>query len=283
MMELKQAYQYCHKIAKQHYENFPVASWVLPRRLRQAITVIYAFARSADDLADEGDVTEEQRLQALARYETELQNIANGKPLQEPIFIALRDVIRVHSLPMEPFFDLLSAFKQDVTKKRYQDAGEMMDYCRRSANPIGRLLLHLYGKATPRNIALSDGICSALQIVNFLQDIQQDYRENGRIYLPIEDMNKYHVTELHIRQRLNEYNVKQLLDFEIERARKILKAGAPLATILGGRVGFELRLIIYGGTRILYRLHEQKQDYFSRPRLRLTDKAWIAWRSMFPK
>jgi len=283
MTNLQQAYQYCQKIAKQHYENFPVASWLLPRRLRRPITVIYAFARGADDLADEGEMTAEQRLDALNRYETQLQRIRDGKPVEEPVFIALQDVIHTHQLPLEPFFDLLSAFKQDVSKIRYQDIGELMNYCRRSANPIGRLLLHLYDKASPRNIALSDGICSALQLINFLQDIQQDYRENGRIYLPKEDMDKFRVTELHIRNRLNEFNVKQLIDFEIERARRILKAGAPLATALGGRAGLELRFIIYGGTRILYRLYEQKQDYFSRPRLRLRDKAWIVWRSFLPK
>lgn len=282
-MNLQQAYQYCQKIAKLHYENFPVASLLLPRQTRQAITVVYAFARTADDLADEGEVKAEDRLLALENYQSQLQAIIDGEPGQEPIFIALKDVIEKHQLPTEPLFDLLSAFKQDVEKKRYQNFGELMDYCRRSANPIGRLLLHIYNEATPRNLAYSDGICSALQLVNFLQDIEQDYRENGRIYLPVEDMEKFRVTEMHIRNRLNEYNVKQLLDFEIERTRKILKAGAPLAKTLRGMKGFELKLVIYGATRILYRLYEQKQNYFSRPRLRLRDKGWILWRSFFPK
>ena len=283
MTELKLAYQYCQRIAKQHYENFPVASLVLPRRLRRPITVIYAFARSADDLADEGDLTEQQRLQALQLYEADLERIRRGEPVSNPIFIALQDVIHRHKLSLTPFFDLLTAFKQDVSKKRYQDIGEVMDYCRRSANPIGRLLLQLFGQDTPRNISLSDGVCSALQLINFLQDIHQDYAENGRIYIPVDEMQRFRVTEMHIRAKLNDASMNQLVQHQVERARKMLKAGAPLGKLLPGRLGFELRLIIYGGTRILFRLHEQKHDNFTRPRLRLVDKAWVIWRSILPK
>ncbi|MBD3669486.1 MAG: squalene synthase HpnC [Gammaproteobacteria bacterium] len=283
MSELKTAYQHCHRIAKQHYENFPVASIFLPRRLRPAVTVIYCFARNADDLADEGDISQEERLSALDMMGEELEKIQNKESSDDPVFIALADVINKYEIPIEPFYDLLSAFRQDVTKTRYRDFGELMSYCRRSANPVGRILLYLYSEANERNIALSDGICSALQLINFLQDIEQDYRENNRIYLPLEEMQKYHVTEMHIRNRLSDYSVKRLLDFQIERARKMLKAGAPLATQLGGRIGFELKLIIFGGTRILYRLHNQDGSYFSRPRLRTRDKAWVLWRSLFPK
>lgn len=282
-MNVNEAYQYCQQMAKQHYENFPVASLMLPRRIRKAVTVIYAFARTADDFADEGDLGQEQRLAALDDYQQKLEMIYSQQVVDDPVFIALADVIQSYQLPRQPFERLLSAFRQDVTQSRYKDFGELMDYCRRSANPVGELLLHLYQMATPRNIALSDGICSALQLINFLQDIEQDYVENQRIYLPQDEMQKHHVTEMHIRERLSDAAVHQLLRQQIERARKILKAGAPLGKILPGRLGLEMRLIIYGGTRILYRLHQQSGNYYTRPRLSITDKLWIIWRTLLPK
>ena len=283
IMTVEEAYQYCQRMAKQHYENFPVASILLPGNIRSAVTVIYAFARTADDLADEGNSSAEQRTAALLQYEKQLSSCINGDPMDAPVFIALQDVLQRFQLSTEPFYDLLSAFMQDVSQIGYESFGELMDYCRRSANPVGRLLLELYGAATPKNIAYSDGICSALQLINFLQDIRQDYVENKRIYIPRQDMQKFRVTEMHIKANLSDASVKQLLDFQIERARKMLKAGAPLAKSLPGRLGLEMRLIIYGGTRILYRLHQQENNLFSRPRLRLVDKAWIVWRCIFPK
>ncbi|MDH5184316.1 MAG: squalene synthase HpnC [Gammaproteobacteria bacterium] len=282
-MNVKEAYQYCQQMAKQHYENFPVASLILPRRIRRAVTVIYAFARTADDLADEGEMTPEQRIEALNAYEQKLAACIKGELVDDPVFIALHDVIGEFQLSTELFYDLLSAFRQDITQTRYDNFGELMDYCRRSANPVGRLLLELYGVATPKNNAYSDGICSALQLINFLQDIRQDYEENNRIYLPQADMQKFNVSELQIKAHLSDAGIKQLLTFQVERARKILKAGAPLGKILPGRLGLEMRLIIYGGTRILYRLHQQEHNYFSRPRLRLIDKIWIVWRAFFPR
>jgi len=282
-MNVNEAYQYCQQMAKQHYENFPVASLILPRRIRKAVTVIYAFARTADDLADEGDLTPEQRLAELDAIQNKLSAIYAQQAVDDPVFIALADVIQQHKLPQQAFERLLSAFRQDVTKTRYKDIGELMDYCRRSANPVGELLLHLYNMATPRNIALSDGICSSLQLINFLQDIQQDYIENQRIYLPQDEMQRCNVTEMHIRGRLSDASVQQLLQLQIERARKMLKAGAPLGKILPGRLGLEMRLIIYAGIRILYRLHSQSGNQFSRPRLRLRDKLWVLWRALFPK
>jgi squalene synthase HpnC len=283
MSDIKQAYQYCRRIAKNHYENFPVASMLLPRKLRPAVMVIYAFARSADDLADEGDLGTEERLAALADFERHLNVIKQGGAPEQELFIALQDVIRRHQLPIEPFYDLLSAFRQDVVKNRYEHIGELMEYCKRSANPVGRLMLQLFNQATPRNIALSDGICSALQLINFIQDIQQDYTENNRIYLPQEEMQRFHVKEMHIRAHLNDFAVKQLIDYQIDRARKMLKAGAPLGKALPGRLGIEVRMIVFAGTRVLYRLHKQENDYYSRPRLNLVDKLWVLWRTMLPK
>jgi squalene synthase HpnC len=180
---LETAYRHCERLARSHCENFPVASWLLPRRLRRPIAVIYAFARTADDFADEGHYSAAQRLALLNGYGAKLQQLERGEATDDPLFIALADVIARYQLPLQLFYDLLSAFAQDVTKKRYTDFGELLDYCRRSANPVGRLLLHLSGNASAENLQLSDKICSALQLINFYQDLAQDFAENERIYL----------------------------------------------------------------------------------------------------
>ena len=148
-----------------HYENFPVASWLLPKRLRRPVEAIYRFARSADDIADEGDASPAERLAQLAAYHAELDRIERGETPTDPVFGPLADAIRTHAIPLAPFRDLLSAFAQDVEKKRYASFGEVMDYCRRSANPVGRLMLHLYGDHDPRHLAYSDAICSSLQLI----------------------------------------------------------------------------------------------------------------------
>jgi squalene synthase HpnC len=178
-------------------------------------------------------------------------------------------------LPIALFHDLLSAFRQDVHKNRYADFGEVMDYCRRSANPIGRLLLHLTGQATEHNLAMSDALCSALQLINFLQDIEQDYRENGRIYIPQDEMQRFAISEEDIRQRRNSLQLRQLLQHQVQRASKLLRAGSPLGKVLRGRFGLELRAIILGGARILEKLYQQ-DDAFSRPRLDFADRWHIA-------
>ena len=195
-----------------------------------------------------------------------LHAIEQGSPAEEPVYIALADTLERHALPIELFHDLLSAFRQDVTCKRYQNFGELMDYCRRSANPVGRLLLHLNHKATEQNLAYSDAICSALQLINFLQDISQDYEENGRIYLPQDEMQKFAVSEAAIRERRNSFEMKELIRFQVLRANKLLRAGSPLGMQLRGRFGLELRAIILGGARVLEKLHAQ-DDVFARPRL----------------
>lgn len=180
-----------------HYENFPVASIILPRRLRPAVRAIYAFARTADDFADEGDAPASARLARLAEYHAHLHALERGEAVDHPIFQALAPHIRAHGLPYGLFHDLLSAFEQDVVKTRYAHFGEVMDYCKRSANPIGRLLLHLYGDRDEKHRAWSDGICSALQLINFLQDVEQDWTK-GRVYLPQDEMATYGITERQI-------------------------------------------------------------------------------------
>jgi squalene synthase HpnC len=270
-------------LARTHYENFPVASILLPLRLRRPIGLIYAFARQADDFADEGDLPPEQRLALLDGFRKELDRIAAGTAPEGEFFVTLAAMITRHELPLPPFYDLLDAFSQDVVKSRYTNFGEVMDYCRRSANPIGRLLLHLYGEATPRNIGYADAICSALQIINFLQDVAIDYRKD-RIYFPQDEMAKYRISEAQIASGDSGGMWWAFMQFEIERARRLLQSGAPLGLALKGRIGLEMRTIIAGGDTILRKLHQSKGDmYQQRPVLKPWDWAGMLYRAVRAK
>ena len=280
---LQNAYAECLKMAQSHYENFPVASRLLPKHLRQPISVIYAFARRADDFADEGDLSQEERLAALNDFGDKLDLIEQNKALDDTTFIALADVIKQHQLPISLFHDLLTAFKMDVTKTRYANFGEVMEYCRYSANPVGRLLLHLNKETSPKNLGYSDAICSALQLTNFLQDISQDIEESDRIYLPQDEMQQFGVTEEDIRNKLTNPATRRLIEFQIRRTVKLMQAGAPLGKVLKGRMGLELRMTIMGGSRILYRLNQQYDDVFSRPRLNKWDIVWVIWKALRAK
>lgn len=252
-------------------ENFPVASVLLPLRLRHPIALIYRFAREADDLADEGDVPAPARLEQLERFREQLRRIERGIPPAIPWFAALAAVIREHDLPVSAFADLLSAFAQDVTQKRYADVAEVLDYCRRSANPVGRLLLHLFRSASDRNLLWSDSICSALQLVNFWQDVAIDYAK-GRIYLPQDEMKRYGVTEQHIAERRCDDAWRTLIQVQIDRARGMLQAGAPLGRTLPGRIGLEIRATVQGGLRILEKIERAHCDVFRhRPVLKWHD------------
>lgn len=256
-----------------HYENFPVASILLPARLRPAVQVIYAFARSADDLADEGDADAATRLAALQAYEHELDLIAANVPPQTPLFLQLQKVMHDYALPPQPFRDLLSAFKQDVVTTRYADFPALLDYCRRSANPVGILMLHLYGQATPNNLRESDAICSALQLINFLQDVAIDW-DKQRIYLPQDEMQRFAVSANQIQAQQADAQWRALMGFQVRRARRMLLDGAPLASRLPGRIGWELRLVVQGGLRILQRIEQANYDVFrQRPKLGKTD--WL--------
>ncbi|MDH3947928.1 MAG: squalene synthase HpnC [Gammaproteobacteria bacterium] len=280
ILTLSDAYSYCQDVAAKHYENFPVASCLLPRRFRQPIAVIYAFARTADDFADEGNLTPAERLQLLDDYETRLQRLLAGAPGSDPVFIALTDVIKRYALPIGLFEDLLSAFSQDVTKQRYENFAEVMDYCRRSANPVGRLLLFLYNQADEENLSLSDQICTALQLINFLQDLLQDFDEHNRIYLPQDEMRKYQICEADLRERNSNTAMQDLVQLQVQRARALLLAGSPLGNKLAGRIGLELRMIIQGGMRILQKLENNGGNVFLRPRLKKSDYLSILWNAM---
>lgn len=266
-----------------HYENFPVASIILPRRLRRPIRHIYAFARQADDFADEGDLPPEQRLAMLNGFRRELARVRQGQQPESPLFAALAETIRAHSLPLQPFYDLLDAFSQDVVKQRYAHFGEVMEYCRRSANPVGRLLMALYGETDRRALAQSDAICSSLQLINFLQDVAVDYAK-GRIYLPQDELEKYRIAETQIARGDAGGAWWPFMRHQIERARRLLQAGAPLGRTLKGRVGLELRLIVAGGDTILRKLYDAQGDVFHhRPVLEPGDWLRMAYRAVRAK
>ena len=263
-----------------HYENFPVASFLVPRHLRRPIETIYRFARSADDIADEGDASPKERLAGLAAYQAELDRVAAGAAPQPPLFLALADVIRQHGLPRQLFRDLLDAFAQDVVKKRYADFPELLDYCRRSANPVGRLVLHLFGRTEAQHLEQSDCICSALQLVNFWQDVAVDWKKQ-RIYIPQADLPRFRISEADIAAGRWSANWAALMDFQIDRTRELMLRGTPLVHALPGRLGWEIRLTVQGGLRILERLRRVRGNVFQhRPRLGKRDWLVVAARSL---
>jgi squalene synthase HpnC len=267
--------------ANSHYENFPVASVFLPHKLREPIALIYSFARQADDFADEGELSIDQRLALLAEFKEELDLLqAYIKPNQQ-FFIVLGCMIRAQKLSLTPFYNLLDAFSQDVVKTRYQNFHEVLDYCSRSANPIGRLLLQLYQAATPKNIEMSDNICSALQLINFLQDVAIDFKKNDdkqRIYLCQDELIQFGINEQEIAayvagEKPNN-NWEAFIQFNIGRTAKMLQAGKPLGIVLKGRIGFEMRMMIAGGERILSKINQIHGDVFNhRPTLNYYD--WL--------
>lgn len=271
-----------------HYENFPVASFLLPQHLRQAVLNIYRFARSADDIADEGEASDAERLQALQAYRDALhvcvippaeQTVAFS-PSLDAIFVPLGQTIVDHRLPLQPFEDLLSAFQQDIVQKRYVDQVALNHYCERSANPVGRLMLHLYGAVTPDTLAQSDAICTALQRLNFLQDVAIDWQKR-RIYLPQQELNRFGVTEESIANGQTGTVWKALMQEQVMACRALLHFGQPLGRRLPGRIGLELRLIVQGGLRILEKLEHVEFDVFRhRPTLGAYDWALMLTRAL---
>ncbi|MCK9283979.1 MAG: squalene synthase HpnC [Rhodocyclaceae bacterium] len=262
-------------MAVDHYENFPVASVLLPRALREPVAAIYGFARRADDFADEGNLVNEQRLALLENYRQELDAIEHGAPTQNPIFVRLRPVIERYALPLGLFRDLLDAFAQDVVKDRYANYADLLDYCRRSADPVGRLLLHLFDAVSDENLRQSDAVCSALQLINHWQDLAIDLRKNGggRIYLPADEMAAFGVGVSQLREQRCDDNFRALMRFQVNRARALMNSGAPLGRRLPGRMGLEIRAIVAGGLRVLDKLEAVNYDVFDR-RPTLTTLDW---------
>ena len=262
-----------------HYENFPVASWLMPAHLRPAVRAIYRFARTADDLADEGDAAPAERLSALDALRAQLRAIENGEPSD---WADLGAAIREHQLQLALFYDLLSAFSQDAVTVRYDSFETLTDYCRRSANPVGRLLLQLFRRSETEVLQQSDAICTGLQLANLWQDVALDWRK-GRVYLPQRDLTTFGVSETQIARGTADQRWRSLMAFEVQRTRQLLQRGAPLAQALGGRIGLELRLVVQGGLRILERIDAVNGDVFShRPTLSARDWTLMGWRALQP-
>lgn len=263
--------------AKTHYENFPVASILMPKRYRHAVAIIYSFARQADDFADEGELLPAQRLALLQSFKDELALIEAYIKPNTVFFQTLHQVIIQYKLPLKPFFDLLDAFSQDVVKTRYTNFAEVLDYCQCSANPVGRLLLHLFGHAEPKNLAQSDAICTALQLINFYQDIAIDFEKNEskqRIYLCQDELKNAGIQESDIANKRLTPEWQAFMEMNIQRAMQMLQLGKPLGKQLPGRFGFELRMIVAGGERIVHKLLNCKGDiFYHRPQLNQWD--WV--------
>jgi len=265
-----------------HYENFPVGSLLLPKPLRRPVMAIYRFARAADDIADEGTATASARLAQLDVFAAKVRVLDGDTRPDDPIFTELQAAIQNFDLPLPPFLDLLDAFKQDVVQGRYETHAEVLAYCERSANPIGRLLLNLYGHTSPAQISQSDAICTSLQLINFLQDVVSDYRR-GRIYLPQEELRRFGVNEGQIAKHDPSGGWSPLMEFQIRRIRDLMESGRPLGRALPGRIGLELRMIVAGGTRILDKIAAIGGDVFHRrPVLRPYDWVIMLARSALP-
>jgi len=271
-------------VSVEHYENFPVASVLCPPALRPAVAAIYWYARTADDIADEGDAPPAQRLADLAAYREDLAAVCADRaasPRWAKVFGPLRAAIRAHALPQPLLADLLDAFAQDIVQQRYADRAELLDYCRRSANPVGRLLLHLYGIADADALRRSDAICSALQLANFWQDLSVD-TARGRLYVPLADCAAHGVAAQALLAREDSAAIRALVGAELAWTRTLMHAGAPLVHAIPGRAGWELRLVVQGGLRILERIealgHASLQ---TRPRLRTVDAPRLLWRALF--
>lgn len=263
-------------MAVDHYENFPVGSILVPKHLRRPIHAIYAFSRVADDYADEGNDSDEMRLANLQALSDELLLIDQGKRPVTALMQRLQDeAIAPHGLPTHLFEDLLDAFRQDVVKKRYQEFEELIDYSRRSANPIGRLLLCLYGVDDERSLQQGDAICTALQLINFWQDVAIDWQK-GRVYLPQESLRQFNVLESDIGQHKLTPAFQNMMAAQCQRAFQMLQDGAPLIAKLPGRLRWELSMIVLGGERIVRKLMMVGYDVFTqRPVLTKRDWLWI--------
>jgi phytoene synthase len=291
MVDLDAAYASCARDAGAHYENFPVASRLVPRHMRKHVAAVYAFARAADDFADEGDCSVDARHRLLDGWLCRLRDVASNEATSRPIgagepahtheiFAALGATIRDKALPVSLFEDLLSAFRQDVTVTRYAAWGEVMDYCRRSANPIGRLVLRIAGYRDARLDGWSDAICTALQLTNFWQDLKIDF-DRGRVYIPEEEMRAHGAAPADLAGGAMTPAWTRVVAAAVARTRTLFRDGRPLCDAVRGRLGYELRATWLGGTRILDRIEAVKYDMIQRrPSLGAADAPWLAWRML---
>lgn len=281
---LARAYSACAALAREHYENFPVASRLLPRAMRSPIAAIYAFARVADDFADEPGYEVPERLRLLDDWHSRLERCVvtppHGSTREDLIFVALADTVRTYRLPLSLLTDLLSAFRQDVTVTRYRTWAELLDYCRRSANPVGRLVLRVAGHDDPLLDRASDALCTALQLTNFWQDIGRDWA-NGRLYLPLADRDAEGARDADLDAGLITPEWRRALQTMIGRTRSLFAEGRPVCDAVSGRLALELRLTWLGGSRILDRVEQSGPDLMRhRPALSKRDAAPLLWRAL---
>ncbi len=274
---LKEAFAICSKITANHYENFPVASVALPKKLRPYVSAVYAFARTADDFADEAEFAG-RRMEKLEEWSTLLSQMQSGIPTH-PIFIALKDTAQKFDIPTTLFEDLITAFKMDCTIKNYATFDDLLHYCRHSANPVGRIILHIFGYTSPELMDYSDAICTALQLTNFWQDIAVDLEKN-RIYIPQEDLMRFKYSEKELQEYVINDSLKALILFEINRTRDLFLQGKPLCGQVHGRLGFELRLTWAGGMTILDKILENDCNVFKRPILKKLDYIRMVFQSL---
>jgi squalene synthase HpnC len=251
---LAEAREYCRRLARSHYENFSVATWFMPRRLRQHFCNVYAYCRISDDLGDETN-DPAASLQLLAEWEQELDACYAGHP-RHPVFVALAETVRQFDIPQKPFADLLKAFRQDQTVIRYETFSDLLGYCENSANPVGRLVLYVCGYRDPERQALSDFTCTALQLANFWQDVTVDWQK-GRMYLPVEDLQRWGVSEQEIAEAHNSPSFCQMMKFEVNRAREWFRQGLPLIKKVDSSLAVDIELFSRGGQEILNAIERQ--------------------------
>lgn len=276
---IDEAFRYCQRLARTHYENFPVASLLIPSDKRRHVAAIYAFARIADDFADEPGLTPAERIDCLNDWEEQLFRCYQGT-VQHPAFVALRQTVERFDIPLQLFRDLLTAFRSDVTTHRYGTFEDVLAYCRHSANPIGRLILLLFNYRSEAMMEKSDAICTALQLANFWQDISVDLQKN-RVYIPLQDLATYRYSEEDLFSRKYNLQFRELLSFEIQRTLQLFQVGKPLLTEVGTDLSFQLKLTWLGGRKILEKI--QRLDYnvlAQRPTLSIWDKTMLLTSSL---
>jgi squalene synthase HpnC len=263
------AYITAEKFAREHYENFPVISFLVKKELRKDIAIIYWFARTTDDLADDPNLPDKDKIINLTRFEERLTSLLKGN-FENDYEAALYNTIKVKQLTHSLFYDLLTAFKQDLVKKRYQSFDEILNYCKYSANPIGRIILELNNIKDNKAFYYSDKICTALQLINFYQDVQIDYNLN-RIYFPLDEMSNFAVTENMFELNKINHNLEKLVKYNVERAGKILEEGQKLLGFLPGRLKTEIKWTVLGGKEILNKIKKNNFNIFTRPKLNKFD------------
>lgn len=267
---LEYAYLKALEFAQAHYENFPVVSFFIPKQLRKHIAIVYQFARQADDIADEGKDPEQERLYKIHLYREALFKTLNHKP-PNIFWEAFQNTVNEFSLMQKYFYDLLSAFEQDITTKRYSTFNDLLDYCSRSANPVGRIILELFNINNDKAFVYSDAICTALQLTNFYQDVSVDF-EKGRIYIPQDEMKDYGVNENLFELKENNANFIKLLKHQVNRGRKLFEYGKNLIPMLPMRLKIQIKLSILGGMEVLNKIEKLNYDVLNkRPKLSKSD------------